>query len=348
MRVGIVGLGFMGMIHYLAYQRVRGCQVVALCEQDPKKRKGDWRSIKGNFGPQGKRMDLTGVSCYSKIDDLLNDPNVDVVDICLPPALHSQVAALALSASKDVFCEKPMALTTNECQVMTRAAQKMGRQLWIGHVLPFFPQYQKALDLVQSNKHGRLLGGHFTRVISDPKWLKSYYDPKVVGGPLLDLTIHDTHFIRLLFGMPQKVTSTGRMRGEVVQYVHSTFDFGKSSQIVTLTGGTIDQPARPFRHGFEIHMENGTLFFEFSALEGVPSIDTPLTFLPARGKGRRVALKTGDDITPFENEIREVKRSFTRGEISEVLDSSLASDVISIVHKQAESVEKQKTVRFRS
>ena len=57
--VGIAGIGFMGMIHYLAYQKIRGVKVRAICEQDPKRLAGDWRTIKGNFGPQGEMMDLS-------------------------------------------------------------------------------------------------------------------------------------------------------------------------------------------------------------------------------------------------------------------------------------------------
>ena len=54
--VGVVGIGFMGMIHYLAYQKVKGVKVAAMCEQDRKRLAGDWRSIKGNFGPAGTMM----------------------------------------------------------------------------------------------------------------------------------------------------------------------------------------------------------------------------------------------------------------------------------------------------
>ena len=51
--VGIAGIGFMGMIHYLAYQKA-GARVRAICEQDPDRLAGDWRTIKGNFGPPGR------------------------------------------------------------------------------------------------------------------------------------------------------------------------------------------------------------------------------------------------------------------------------------------------------
>ena len=58
LKVGITGIGFMGMIHYLAYQRMEGVKVAALCESFFKERlAGDWTKIKGNFGPQGTMME---------------------------------------------------------------------------------------------------------------------------------------------------------------------------------------------------------------------------------------------------------------------------------------------------
>ena len=80
--VGIAGVGFMGMIHYLSYQKVRGAKVRALCEKDKKRLAGDWRSIKGNFGPQGTEMELKGIDRYEELGDLL-----------LQIVLHAQIAA---------------------------------------------------------------------------------------------------------------------------------------------------------------------------------------------------------------------------------------------------------------
>ena len=93
-RVGIVGIGFMGMIHYHAYQQARGAKVTAIATRDKKKLAGDWRGIKGNFGPPGTKMDLRGVRGYADWRALIDDPAIDLVDICLPPALHAEVASL--------------------------------------------------------------------------------------------------------------------------------------------------------------------------------------------------------------------------------------------------------------
>ena len=70
-RIGIVGIGFMGMIHYLAAQKLRGARVTAICSRDPKKLAGDWRGIQGNFGPTGAMLDLSQIKRYDRLDEML-------------------------------------------------------------------------------------------------------------------------------------------------------------------------------------------------------------------------------------------------------------------------------------
>ncbi|MBL8828451.1 MAG: Gfo/Idh/MocA family oxidoreductase, partial [Planctomycetaceae bacterium] len=271
-RVGIVGIGFMGMIHHLAYANVKGAKVAAIATRDAKKRAGDWRGIQGNFGPPGTIMDLKGITAYENWQDLIADPQIDLVDICLPPQLHPEVAIAALKAGKHVLVEKPIALDTPGALKMVEAGKKSGKLLLIGQVLPFFPEYAFALKAVQSGKYGRLLGGHFKRIISDPLWIKDFYDPRTVGGPVVDLHIHDAHFIRLLCGMPQAVFSTGRMRGEVVEFFTTQFQFADKDLAVTATSGVIEQQGRSFTHGFEIHLEKATIVFDFAVVAGQPRV----------------------------------------------------------------------------
>ena len=260
LRVGIVGIGFMGMVHYLSYQKLRNVKVTAICEKLQKRLEGEWRDIKGNFGPAGEQMDLTGIQTSTEVEDLLAS-DVDLVDITLPPALHVDVAVRALKAGKHVFCEKPMALQVEDCRRMSEAAEQAGKLLMIGHVLPFFPEFQWALQVIQSNRYGRLLGGSFKRVIADPNWLTNYWQRDQVGGPLLDLHIHDAHFIRLLFGMPKAVASWGRQKNGLPEYWHTHFDYGESGPIVHASSGTLHQQGRSFDHGFENIVRNGSPLF---------------------------------------------------------------------------------------
>jgi predicted dehydrogenase len=344
-RVGIVGIGFMGMTHYLAYQKVRGVKVTALCESDPKRRAGDWRGIIGNFGPPGRQMDLTGLSLYADWRELVADPDVDLIDVCLPPALHAPVTLAALKAGKHVFCEKPIALSAADGTKMVEAARRAKKLLLIGHVLPFFPEYQFAYQAIDGGKYGKLLGGHFKRIISDPTWLSDFYDPAKVGGPMLDLHVHDAHFIRLVCGMPRQVRSMGTMRGEVVERFSTQFLFDDPRLTVTATGGVIAQQGRPFTHGFEIYLEGATLLFDYATLRKGLDAHTPLTVLLKNGRVQRPKVG-GDPPDAFAAEIREVVHAIGTNTSSKFLDGGLARDAIILCRKQTGSVCTGKAVRM--
>lgn len=346
-RVGIAGLGFMGMIHYLAYQKLKGVKVVAMCETDRARLAGDWRTIKGNFGPAGTRMDLSGIDKYEKIDQMLASDKVDMVDVCLPPAAHAPVTIAALKAGKHVFCEKPIALKPADANRMVQSAKAARRQLMIGQVLPFFPEYAFALQAVRSGRHGRLLGGYFKRVISDPLWLKDFYDPQKIGGPMLDLHVHDANFIRLLCGMPRAVFSRGRMRGAVAEYFTSQFQFADDSLVVSAASGVIHQQGRAFSAGFEIHLEKATLLYDFAVIDGKPEANMPLTVLTHDGKTQRPTMKSSDPVDAFADELTEAVKTVTSGRASTLLDGELARDAIMICQMQTDSIRKGRLVKAR-
>ncbi len=336
----------MGMIHYLSYQKVRSAKVVALCEKIQKRLDGDWRDIKGNFGPAGKKMDLKGIATYGDLDDLLADPNIDVVDICLPPRLHPDVTIRALKAGKHVFCEKPIALTAKDARRMVATAEKVDRILMIGHVLPMFPEYGKAYQLIQSGKYGRLLGGSFKRVISDPLWIPNFFDPGAFGGPMFDLHIHDAHFIRLACGMPDSLFTTGRMRGEVAEHFTTQFVYEGSDLAVTATSGVIYQQGRAFTHAFEIHLERATLLFDFAVINDKPDLLTAFTVLDSKGKVSRPKLGgSGDPLEAFEHELKEVARAVQADKASPILDGQLARDAVVLCQKQTQSLQIGRAVR---
>jgi len=346
LNVGIVGIGFMGMIHYLAYQRLRGVKVHTICEQDPLRRGGDWRTIKGNFGPPGELMDLSGVAQYADLESMLADPQLDLVDICLPTALHAPAALRALAAGKHVLCEKPIALVPADGIAMVAAAEEAGRMLMIGHVLPFYPEYRFAYEAMTSGRYGPIKGGHFKRIISDPLWMPRYYDPAVIGGPMLDLHVHDAHFIRLTCGMPRSVQSAGSMRGEVVERFHAQFRFEDPDLIVTAASGVIAQQGRPFTHGYEVYLEQATLLYDFAVIGGEPAPAMPLTVLTHDGQVERPELCGGDAITPFETELTEVVRAVQSGVPSPLLTGELARDAVVICQKETEAVVTRQPVWF--
>src|SRR6516225_11169118 len=137
-RIGLVSVGFMGMIHFLAARKLKDARVEAICSRDEKKLAGDWRSIQGNFGPRGEIIDLSGIKKYRSLDELLGDRNIDLIDVCNPTNLHPQTALKALQAGKHVLVEKAIALEPKDADAMVVAAMKAKRLLMVAHVLPFF------------------------------------------------------------------------------------------------------------------------------------------------------------------------------------------------------------------
>src|SRR6202043_1280467 len=114
-------------------------------------------------------------------------------------------------------------------------------------------------DLIRRGHFGPLLGAHFKRVISRPDWSAEIADPAKTGGPAIDLHIHDTHFIGLVCGVPERVFSTGQVENEYVQYLTTQYLYGNNGPCVSCSSGALCQKGRPFVHGFEIYLGKATL-----------------------------------------------------------------------------------------
>lgn len=341
-RVGIIGLGFMGMIHYLAYQKIPGVKVVALCDSKSKRLAGDWKDIKGNFGPPGQQMNLEGITTYENPDDLISDENIDLIDITLPPSLHKDIAIKSLRARKHVFCEKPMALSLEDCEIMLDAKGD-DQHLLIGHVLPFFPEYAWALREIRSGEHGKLIDGSFKRLISDPSWLTNFWSPTLTGGPMLDLHVHDAHFIRMLFGMPTDVSTCGTLRNELPERWHTVFNFNNPDQFAHVTSGVISQQGRSFVHGFEIHLERATLMFEYSVNklhdgQEQAGYCCPPTLLDPSGITKVVDVGDGDPMNAFSAELLHATKTIRAESRPDALACELARDAIQICQMESQNL----------
>jgi predicted dehydrogenase len=329
-RIGVAGIGFMGMIHYLAAKRLGGVAVTAIHTRDPKKLAGDWRAVRGNFGPPGAVMDLESIHRHARFEDLLADTHVDLVDICTPTGQHEEMTIAALKAGKHVLVEKPIALETAAADRMVAAANGAGKLLMVGQVLPFFPEFAYLADAVKTGLFGQLLGGQFKRVISRPDWSAAIGDTTQTGGPAIDLHIHDTHFIRLICGMPRQVVATGRVEGDAVTHLNALYLFGPGGPTVACASGALAQKGREFVHGFEVYFEQATLVFDSAA--------QPLTRLSADGSSERPTLGDGDPITAFAAELKAAVGGVAAGKAPDLLSGQLARDALVLCHRECESV----------
>lgn len=340
LRIGMVGVGFIGMIHYLASQKLKGAKVVAICERDRKRLSGDWTGLRGNFGPPGEKMDLSGLKLYEDLDKLLADPDIDLVDVCTPTHLHAPMVLAALKAGKNVLVEKPIALTIEDADAMVAAAKQAGRLFMVAQVLPFFPEFAFAADAVRSGRYGKLLGGHFTRVISPPDWSADIGDASKTGGPAIDLHVHDTHFISLIAGVPGHVFANGILAKDgSVEYLTTNYLYGPGGPALSCSSGVASTKGRPFAHGFEIYLEKATLAHNGSL---------PLSMYTPDGQAQVVALgSSGDPIDSFATEIQTAVEGVRAGKEPDSLSGLLARDALVLSYRECESVKTGKVVAVR-
>jgi predicted dehydrogenase len=344
--IGIVGIGFMGMIHYHAARKMKGAEVVAVCSRDPKKLAGDWTSIQGNFGPRGTRMDLSGVACYPDFDALLADPRVDLVDLCVPNDGHAPMAMQALQAGKHVLVEKPIALATAAADAMVTAAQAAGKLLMVGHVLPFFPEFAFALEAVGSGRFGSLRAAHLVRVISKPDWSSGIADAERSGGPAIDLHIHDTHFIALICGTPRAVHSRGIVEDGAVVHLNTQYLYDTPNLAVSCVSGALSQAGRPFAHGFELYFDRATLAFEFANLGGESHVCMPLSVILPDGKVERPELGSGDPVDSFALELEVAAGAVASGREAPRLSGNLARQALKLCLAEIESVKTRRVIEL--
>ncbi len=141
--VGVIGCGFMGAhVHLPALKSIPGAEIVAVSSRDANKGKKLMKKFKAKFH-------------YTRHLDLIEDPRVDAVFVCLPTFLHAQTVVDAAESGKHVFCESPLALTLEDTDRMINAAKKAGVLLMPSQVLRFTPNYVKAKELIDEDLIGK-------------------------------------------------------------------------------------------------------------------------------------------------------------------------------------------------
>jgi len=153
----------------------------------------------------------------------------------------------------------------------------------------------------------------------------------------VDLHIHDTHFIGLICGVPEKVFSSGVEENGAVQYLTTQYLYAAGGPAVSCSSGALSQKGREFVHGYEIYLERATLVYE----SGVQ----PLTVLSADGKSKQPKLKGGAEATAaFTTEIQTAVNAIRSGREPDLLSGQLARDALVLCHKECQSVRTGKPV----
>ena len=205
-RYAVVGLGHIAQVAVLpAFAHAsENSELVALVSDDPEK-----------LEKLARRYKVRARYSYNEYEDCLRSGEVDAVYIALPNHLHREYSERAARAGVHVLCEKPMAVTEEDCLAMIRAAEENEVKLMVAYRLHFEEANLKAIDLVQSGRLGdpRLFDSIFTMQVKEGD---IRLNPRELGGgPLYDIGVYCINAVRNLFGAePMEVVAFSANNGD--------------------------------------------------------------------------------------------------------------------------------------
>ncbi|MCJ8008504.1 Gfo/Idh/MocA family protein [Lederbergia wuyishanensis] len=241
----IVGLGSMGRTHLRAYQEMNNVRIAGIVDIQ-----------------EQLELNNKDISFFNSFDEAVETlERIDVIDICLPTYLHKEYVKKAAELGKHVICEKPIARTLEEAKSMIDICQKNNVRLFIGQVVRFFPEYERAKRLIEAGTIGKpgiirtSRNGKFPKAWND--WYSNYQNS---GGVVLDLLIHDFDFLRWCFGEVNRVYAKGLMGREFakIDYALVTLRF-ESGTIAHVEGSWAHDK---FYTAYEFAGDNGSMEFD--------------------------------------------------------------------------------------
>lgn len=203
LRYAIMGTNWLCQLYYDAI-KAAGDEVIAVCSRSPERA----RALGGD-----------SVQVYTDLDELLTNPDVDVVYLCIPNVLHADAAIRCLNAGKHVLGEKPATVSSAQMRAIMDAAKKNNR-IFAEAVMNFYSpvmdtlrQELNANPIVAARLDYSQRSSKLDRVRAGEKITS--FDRSLYGGVLADLGCYVLHFAVNLFGKPQSLTASSVFIGEV-------------------------------------------------------------------------------------------------------------------------------------
>lgn len=188
MKIAILGTGF-GKEHAKLFCKEKLVDEVIVWGRKPEKLKEVEKEL--------------GVKTTTNLDDVLNDPTIELVDVCLPTKVHAEYAIKALQAGKHVFVEMPLADTKENGRKILETAKECKRRVFVDLFLQFEYAYQLLNQIKEDNRYGECADFYIRR--QTPHW----WGNLDLDNIALSLMHHDIDFVLQLFGKPDSIKVEG-------------------------------------------------------------------------------------------------------------------------------------------
>lgn len=244
LKVGLVGLGGMGTVHFSNYKHIDGVGVVAVVDPNLSEEKAKEFNVKN----------------YASITEMVEKESLDIVDVCTPTFLHKPSVMEALECKVHVICEKPLALSKKDAKEMLELAKKQNVKLFVGQVLQYARETVLLKEIIHSKRYGKVLDAQFLRLSALPRWIKNgwLFDKDKSGLLPFDLHIHDLDLIISLFGPPKEVSYTSAGREDISYQEHYRFSYMYENLTISAEAAWYNADF-PFTATWRIYFENAVV-----------------------------------------------------------------------------------------
>jgi len=254
MKIGIVGLGFMGRTHAAAYRHLKAVldfEITAVADTDREK--------------ADQTAGLLDAKVYYSPQELIDNADINAVDICLPTFLHYEYATKALSKGFNIFIEKPLCLYSQDAYTLAKLAEEKNVFAQVGQCIRFWTEYEYLKSVIKSGEYGKVKHIKLRRLSPRPGWGGWMCDDRLSGGAALDLQIHDADYALYLFGPPKHIASCVNHSGEKYSSIVSQLTYQDFT--VTTEGSWDYSSSFPFEMSYIAALEKATVVF--SSLHGI-------------------------------------------------------------------------------
>lgn len=198
LKVGVIGVGGIAGTHFPGWKASEHTELVGLA--DP---------VASVLERVAKEQDVS--ITYTKPEDLIADPNIDIIDICTPSAYHAPLAIAALEAGKHVICEKPLAPTPEDINAMIAARDKSGKYLMTAQHFRFQNDTQALKKEIDTGVLGDVYHARswMLRRNNLPNRPGFIYKKNSGGGPCIDIGVHILDLTLWMMGHPKPVAVSG-------------------------------------------------------------------------------------------------------------------------------------------
>ncbi|MCA9187522.1 MAG: Gfo/Idh/MocA family oxidoreductase [Pirellulaceae bacterium] len=332
-RVGVVGLGMMGLTHLDIYHRNKRSEIAAICDSDPARLHGEAKAA-GNIEGQATFgvEQLHNVKRYTDPAELFADADIDMVDVCLPTHLHLRFGLEAMRSGKHVMLEKPLARTAADALKLAEGAEQAQGLVLIAHCMRFWPGWSWLRDAIADQRYGKVLSASFRRVATHPGG-PFYLDGERSGGAALDLHIHDTDFVQFCFGMPKSVQSSGFAHiTSAIDHIVTQYHYD-DVPLVMAEGSWSMAAGFTFNMSYTVNFEQATLAYDLGRPE-------PLQIY-REGTAQTMPV---DAVMGYDLEIDYFLDCIERGKRPETVTPQDAYRSVKLVEAEVQSVAEGRTV----